>query len=309
MADQLRFFKQAFFQDQELDQVKKFTRPSGRSLILPYDQFIEHDCRHLDAESDAGNPAYIMKLAVDGRYNAVAVHYGVAKRYWTQVKASGLPLILKVNGKTSIPSQRLPLSVHTSFVEDAAKLGAVGVGYTMYYGSPRQDEDLPQLARVRQECEKYGLALIVWAYPRGEAIDAKGGASSSYALESAARMAMEMGATVIKSNLPKAMKPEFLEEKNIPEYYRKLEKDLQAIASPYEQKLERAKRVVKAASGVPVLFSGGEEIDEGAFKDNSTACLKAGCYGFIFGRNMWKRDYDTAMRLTKELSEMLDTSD
>lgn len=306
MADQLRFFQKAFFDQKELEQVKKFTRDSGRSLILPYDQFIEHDCRHMDAQSDAGDPGYIMKLAMDGKYNGVAVHYGVAKRYWTQIKSSGLPLILKINGKTSIPSQKMPLSVHTSFVEDAAKIGAVGVGYTMYYGSPRQDEDLPQLAHVRQECEKYGLPLIVWAYPRGEAIDAKGGAGSSYALESAARLAMEMGATVIKSNLPKAMKEGYAENEGIPKYYREMEKELSAIGDPAAQKLERAKRVVKAASGVPVLFSGGEETDEGSFMENTMACLNAGCYGFIFGRNMWKRPYEDAMRLTTTLSDLLD---
>ena len=65
-------------------------------------------------------------------------------------------------------------------------MGAVAVGYTMYYGSPRQTEDLPQLAAVRKECDKYGMPLIVWAYPRGAAMNEKGGAGTSYALESAA---------------------------------------------------------------------------------------------------------------------------
>lgn len=304
-VDQLRFFQKANFDENELLQVKKMLRKSGRTLILPYDQFVEHDARHLDAESDAGDPDYIMKLAVEGGYNAVAVHYGVAKRYWRKLKQNQIPLILKINGKTSFPQGKQPLSVFTSFVEDAAKLGASGVGYTMYYGSPRQDEDLPQLAGVRYKCEEFKLPLIVWAYPRGEAIDAKGGASSSYTLESAARMAMEMGATVIKSNLPKAMKTEFLNNEAVPEYFRKIEKELAVLPAP-EQKLERAKRVIKAASGIPVLFSGGEEIDEGSLMENSKACLDAGCFGFIFGRNMWKRPFDIAMRLTKELSGLLD---
>ena len=303
--DQLHFFQKADFDESELTQVKKILRKSGRTLILPYDQFIEHDARHLDAESDAGDPDYIMKLAVEGGYNAVAVHYGVAKRYWRKLKQNQMPLILKINGKTSFPSAKQPLSAYTSYVEDAAKLGAVGVGYTMYYGTPRQDEDFPQLASVRYKCEEFKLPLIVWAYPRGEAVDAKGGAGSSYALESAARMAMEMGATIIKSNLPKAMKPEFLNNEAIPEYFRKVEKDLINLPA-LQQKLERAKRVVKAASGIPVLFSGGEEIDEGSLMENSKACLDAGCFGFIFGRNMWKRPFDVAMRLTKDLSALLD---
>src|SRR3989338_2174178 len=165
MSDQkLRFFKQAHFSKEELKHVSRFVRESGTTLILPYDQFVEHDSRHLEAESDAGNPDYIMQLGVEGGYNAVAIHYGLSKRFWTKYK-NKIPLILKVNGKSSIPSGDEPLSVHTSFVEDAVDIGADGVGYTMYYGSPRQDEDLPQLSRVRRECEKAGLPLVVWAYP------------------------------------------------------------------------------------------------------------------------------------------------
>jgi len=178
MADsKLSFFQKAYFSKEELANVSKFVRPSGRCLMLPYDQFIEHDCRHLDAESDSGNPDYIMQLGVEGGYNAVAVHYGLAKRFWQKYK-NKIPLILKISGKTSIPPANKPLSLHTSFVADAVDIGAAGVGYTMYYGSLRQDEDLPQLARIRRECEQAGLPLIVWAYPRGEAIDAKGMFSS-----------------------------------------------------------------------------------------------------------------------------------
>ena len=115
-------------------------------------------------ENGSDDPDFIMKLAVDGGYNAVAVHYGVAKRYWAKLGGK-IPLILKLNGKTSFPSQANALSVHTSWVEDAVKIGAAGVGYTMYYGSPAQNLDLPQLARVRSDCEEAGLPLIVWAYP------------------------------------------------------------------------------------------------------------------------------------------------
>jgi class I fructose-bisphosphate aldolase len=73
----------------------------------------------------------------------------------------------------------------------------------LYVGSPRQDLDLHQLRGVRQDCERYGMPLIVWAYPRGAAIDKKGSANSFYAIDYAARMAMEMGADVVKLNFPK----------------------------------------------------------------------------------------------------------
>ncbi len=302
--DRLRFFRQARLGPGEIARVRPLTRDNGTSIILPYDQFIEHDCRHFEAESDAGNPDYIMELGTDLGFNAVAVHYGIARRYWTKTEGR-IPLIVKVNGKTSIPSDAQALSTATSFVEDAVRIGATGIGYTLYYGSPRQDEDLPQLAAVRRECERYGLPLIVWAYPRGEAIDAKGGKETSYALESAARLAMEMGATVVKSNLPKAAKPDFLKNEKVPKYYRELEEQLQKM-DPAAQATERARRVVKASTGIPVLFSGGEGTSAETVVMNATACVNGGCFGFIIGRNMWKRTKPEARKIVDQLTALLD---
>lgn len=303
MNQKLRFFQQASFSMEELQNIAKFVRNNGTSLILPYDQFIEHDSRHLEAESDAGNPNYIIQLGIEGGYNAVALHYGLAKRFWKKYQHK-IPLILKVNGKTSIPPADRPLSVFTSFVEDAAEIGAVAVGYTMYYGSDRQDEDLPQLAQVRRSCEKFGLPLMVWAYPRGKSIEEKGGRDSSYAIESATRMATEMGATIIKANIPKAL-PQNFDSLDVPSYYKKIEKELKNLNS-LDSKKERIQRVVKSAQGIPVLFSGGSEISDEDLLNNAKQCIEGGCFGFIFGRNMWKRPNENALKITKLLQHLLD---
>lgn len=300
----MRFFQDRHYSIGELSRLRQMVRESGTSLILPYDQFIEHDNRHVHPNPVASDPDYICKLAEDGGYNGVAVHYGVAKRYWSKLQGS-VPLVLKLNGKTSFPDQSEPLSVHTCSVEDAVKLGAAAVGYTMYYGSPRQTEDLPQLAAVREECDIYGMPLIVWAYPRGKAVDAKGGKECSYAIESATRMAVEMGATVIKANLPVATGADFFDNSSVPEYYRNVEKELQAM-DPKAQKWERAKRVVEAAQGIPVLFSGGSQIGDEDLIENAQACIDAGCFGFIFGRNMWKREKKAALEMTEKFQGMLD---
>lgn len=303
MADALRYFRSFHYASGELARLRSFCRPNGTTLILPYDQFIEHDARHLEAKSDAGNPHYIMQLALEGGYNGVAVHYGVAKRAWTRLEGQ-VPLILKVNGKTSIPPDDQALSVHTSWVEDAVRIGASAIGYTMYYGTPRQDEDLPQLAAVRRECDRYGMPLVVWAYPRGEAVDAKGGRDTSYMVESAVRMAAEMGASVIKANFPKAP-PENFAELKVPSYFKNLEKDLAGLSDD-EQFAERARRTVRAGQGVPVLFSGGSQIGDEDLLRRARFGVKAGAWGFIFGRNMWKREKRSALEITKKIQGLLD---
>jgi fructose-bisphosphate aldolase, class I len=301
--DALHHFRHARFSVGELTRVRQILDDHGKSLILPYDQFVEHDCRHLDAQSDGGNPNYILDLARDGGFTGLVVHHGIAKRYWPRLEGR-VPLIVKLNGKTGIPSQARAFSAMTSSVEEAVRLGAVAVGYTLYYGSPRESDDLPQLAGVRTECERLGIPLIVWAYPRGEDIDRKGGPDTSYAVESATRLAMEMGATVIKSNVPRpARQVDFLENASIPAYYRKLEAELGETA---EEALQtRVDRVVDAAQGVPVLFSGGSELDDDDLLARAEVCVKAGCLGFIFGRNMWKRDRAKALEITERLKNLL----
>lgn len=300
----MRFFEGKHYSIGELARLGQMVRHSGTSLILPYDQFIEHDNRHAEGRPECSDPNYICQLAIDGGYNAVAVHYGLAKRYWGKV-ASQVPLLLKINGKTSLPDQSEPLSTHTAWVEDAVQLGAAAIGYTMYYGSPRESEDIPQLAAVRSECDRFGMPLVIWAYPRGKAVDAKGGKDCSYAVESAVRMAVEMGASVIKANLPVPAPADFLENASVPGYYKNVEKELLSLDDK-AQKWERARRVVAAAQGIPVLFSGGSEISDDDLMENAQACVDAGCFGFIFGRNMWKREKAAALEMTRDFQSMLD---
>ena len=92
----------------------------------------------------------------------------------------------------------------------------------MYLGCTLQTDDLHQLKGVREDCDRFGMPLIVWAYPRGSAIDAKGGRDSFYAIDYAARMAMEMGADVVKLNMPK-LNPET--DKDSPAPYNEMEVD------------------------------------------------------------------------------------
>ena len=138
-----------------------------------------------------------------------------------------MPLLLKVNGKTDVPPSDDALSTTNASVEDAVRLGADAVGYTLYVGSPRQDQDLHQLKGVREDCDRYGMPLVIWAYPRGTYIEEKGGQHSLYAIDYAARMAMEMGADVVKLNLPS---PE--PDKDSPAPYNELEVSQEEAVQP-----------------------------------------------------------------------------
>ena len=128
-------------------------------MLLPIDQGIEHGPRDFFPNPASKDPEYQFKLAAEAGYSALACQIGMAEKYYPDY-AGEVPLILKVNGKTDIPSSAHAFSACNATVEDAVRLGA-------------------------------------------DAIGAKGGAGSFYAIDYAARMAMEMGADVVKLNYPK----------------------------------------------------------------------------------------------------------
>jgi fructose-bisphosphate aldolase, class I len=174
---------------------------NGTAIFLPYDQGLEHGPRDFFANPAAGDPRYIVKLALEGGFNGIAVQIGLAEKFYWEY-AGEVPLILKLNGKTEIPSDAAALSpVHAS-VADAVRLGADAVGYTLYVGTPAQEQDFAQYRTVREDAHRLGMPLVVWAYPRGEAVNAKGGKDSFYAVHYAARVASELGADVVKVNFP-----------------------------------------------------------------------------------------------------------
>jgi class I fructose-bisphosphate aldolase len=49
---------------------------NGTAIFLPYDQGLEHGPRDFFDNPVSGDPAYILKLAVEGGFNGVAVQIG-----------------------------------------------------------------------------------------------------------------------------------------------------------------------------------------------------------------------------------------
>ncbi len=263
---------------------------NGFALILPIDQGLEHGPIDFVPNPDSTNPEYQLTLAKEGGYSGIVFHIGLAEKYMKEF-AGEVPLILKINGKTNIPSDKEAFSPCDATVEDAVRLGADAVGYTLYIGSPAQDRDFIQLARVRVDCERFGMPLVVWSYPRGEAAEAKGGRDSLYAIDYAARVANEVGADVVKLNMPA------------------FDEKAKASPKPYNEIVleprEAVEKIVKSAGKTLVLISGGSKISDQDLLDKARDCLEAGVTGLIFGRNMWQRPLDDALRLTQEIKKMM----
>src|SRR5215212_755308 len=269
----------------------EFGPGNGTLLLLPIDQGIEHGPRDFFPNPASKDPEYQFRLAAEAGYSAIACQIGLATKYYPDY-AGQVPLILKVNGKTDVPPSDEALSTTNASVEDAVRLGADAVGYTLYVGSPRQDDDLHQLEGVRQDCDRFGMPLIIWAYPRGTAIEKKGGRDSFYAIDYAARLAMEMGGDIVKLNLPK-INPE--KDKDAPAPYNELDVSQE----------EAVRQVVSSAGRSLVVLSGGSKTDDEQLLQQTRFIMEAGGSGVIYGRNVWQRDHSDAIEIIDQVKEIM----
>ncbi len=141
----------------------------------------------------------------------------------------------------------------------------------------------PGVGRARQ----LGMPLIVWSYPRGDYVAKKGGRESLYAVDYAARVALELGADVVKINYPVASE----KDADSPAPYPTLHLSPEAAFH----------KVVQSAGRAFVLVSGGEKVDDTDLLTKVRSSMEAGATGIIFGRNLWQRPRDEALAITREI--------
>jgi class I fructose-bisphosphate aldolase len=269
----------------------EFGPGNGTLLLLPIDQGIEHGPRDFFPNPASKDPEYQFRLAAEAGYSAIACEIGLATKYYPDY-AGQVPLVLKLNAKTDVPPSDEALSPCNAAVEDAVRLGADAVGYTLYAGSPKQEEDFMQLRQVRQDCDRFGMPLVIWAYPRGKYIEQKGGRDSFYAIDYAARVAMEMGADVVKLNMPK-INPD--KDKDSPAPYNE---------GGFSQE-EAIRHCVESAGRSLVVLSGGSKVDDEKLLAQTRFIMEAGGSGVIYGRNVWQREWSQAREIIEQIKEIM----
>lgn len=225
----------------------------GKMIYLAYDQGLEHGPTG-DFNDKNVDPLYIIEIAKKGKYNGVVFQKGIAEKYNEEIKASGIPLIVKLNGKTNL-SKGEPISEPICTVEEAVKLGAKAVGFTIYIGSKHEAHMMKHFAKIEREAHKRGLPIITWIYPRGKGIEGK---SDRELLSYAARVGLEIGADIVK-----------LHWKGTPD-------DL--------------KWAVKSAGRCKIVVAGGLKKSEKEFLQDVKKVISVGVSGLAVGRNIWQSD-------------------
>ena len=264
---------------------------TGKLVILPVDQGFEHGpARSFAPNPPAYDPRYHFELAISAGCNAYAAPLGFIEAGAREF-AGEVPLILKLNDADSLLDEADPSQALTGSVQDALRLGASAIGFTIYPGSARQYDMFDQGRALAEEAKACGLAVVVWSYPRGSGLS-KAGETAIDVVAYAAQIAAQLGAHIIKVKLP----TDHLEQEAAKAVYEK-----QKI--PIATQAERVKHVIDSAFAGRriVIFSGGAaNFDDAALHAEFVAIRDGGGFGSILGRNSFQRPRDQALTLLND---------
>jgi class I fructose-bisphosphate aldolase len=263
---------------------------TGKVVILPVDQGYEHGpARSFASNPPAYDPHYLYQLALDAGLSGYAAPLGLLEQ-GADTFAGELPTILKMNSANSLAAGT-PDQAVTASVKDALRLGCMGVGFTIYPGSDACYAMMEELREIIREAKSYGLAAVVWSYPRGGKVS-KSGETALDIVAYAAHMAALMGANVIKVKPP---------DENL---------DLDAAKKVYEAEdidrstlAARVRHVMQCAFAGKrlVVFSGGDATSTEGLLETIRQIRDGGGSGSIIGRNSFRRPKAEALEMLDEV--------
>jgi class I fructose-bisphosphate aldolase len=258
---------------------------TGKLVILPVDQGFEHGpARSFAANPAAYDPHYHFDLAIEAGLSAYAAPLGFIEA-GADTFAGQIPTILKVNSSNSLAT--LKDQAITGTVNDALRLGCSAIGFTIYPGSEFAFEMMEEIREMAEEAKAAGLAVVVWSYPRGDAIS-KDGETAMDICAYAAHMAALLGAHIIKVKPPTA----FLEQGEAKKVYEKEKIDIATMAA-------RIRHVTQACFNGKriVVFSGGAAKGLDGLFDEIRGIRDGGGNGSIIGRNTFQRPREEALKM------------
>jgi fructose-bisphosphate aldolase, class I len=230
--------------------LNKITK-KGKAMYLAYDQGLEHGPSS-DFNSKNVDPLFILDIAKRGKYQGIVFHKGIAEKYGKEIRASKVPLIVKLNGKTRLFKGE-PLAEPICTVTEAVKLGAKTVGFTIYIGSEHEAHMIRHFSKIEREAHVKGLPVILWVYPRGKSVKND---TSREMMAYAARFGLEIGADIVKLK--------------------------------WNGNVKDLEWVVKSAGRCKVVVAGGVKKGEEAFLKQVEGIVEAGSAGLAVGRNIWQ---------------------
>ena len=277
---------------------------TGYLSIFPVDQAMEHTA----AYSFYSNPIYfdpenIIKMAIEGGTNGVASNLGVlglhAKRY-----ADRIPFILKLNHSEHLTYPEKIDQLLFATVEQAAEMGAVGVGATIYFGSNESHKQIVDISRQFKRAHELGLCTILWCYPRNPNYSGDGkNYDTSVDITS---QAIHIGAT-IEADIVKQKMPESTFGFRDLQFSKYTQEMYDALLTDHPIDLVRYQVAHSYMGKIGLINSGGESNGEDDLAEAvRTAVInkRGGGSGLIMGRKVFKKPFADGVALLHAVQDV-----
>jgi len=276
---------------------------TGYVSILPVDQGIEHSA----GASFAPNPIYfdpesIVKLAIEGGCNAVASTLGVlgavSRKY-----AHRIPFIVKINHNEFLSYPNRFDQLLFASVKQAADMGAVAVGATIYFGSDESSRQIIEVSRAFQEAHERGLTTILWCYLRNAEFKK---ADKDYHLAAdLTGQANHLGVT-IEADIIKQKLPETNGGYNALKFGKTHKKVYEELTSDHPIDMVRYQVANCYMGRCGLINSGGASGQNDLAEAVRTAVInkRAGGMGLISGRKAFQRPFAEGVRLLNAIQDV-----
>lgn len=280
---------------------------TGYVSILPVDQGIEHSA----GASFAPNPAYfdpenIVKLAIEGGCSGVASTLGVlgacSRKY-----AHKIPFIVKINHNEFLSHPNTFDQRLFSSVEQAADMGAVGIGATIYFGSEESRRQIEEISEAFERAHQLGLFTILWCYCRNNAFKSDKDYHVSADLTGQANhLGVTIQADIIKQKLPEN-NGGYLALNTGESAYGKTDKRIYSeLTTDHEIDLARY-QVANCYMGKIGLISSGGASGSNDLQDaavTATINKRAGGMGLICGRKAFQKPLKEGIEILNVIQDV-----
>lgn len=277
---------------------------TGYVSVLPVDQGIEHSA----GASFAPNPAYfdpenIVRLAIEGGCNAVASTLGVlgavARKY-----AHKIPFLVKLNHNELLTYPNKYDQIMFANVEQAADMGAVAVGATIYFGSEESSRQIQEVSDAFHAAHEMGLATFLWCYLRNSAFK-KDGTDYHVAADltsQANHLGVTIEADIIKQKQAETNKNGFGDIK-----FGKTHKAVYSTLSSDNPIDMTRYQVAGCYMGRAGLINSGGASGDNDFRDAARTAVinkRAGGTGLISGRKAFQRPMEEGVKLLNIIQDV-----
>lgn len=279
---------------------------TGYLSILPVDQGIEHSAGASFAKNiEYFDPENIVKLAMEGGCNAVASTVGalgmVSKKY-----ADKIPFIVKLNHNELLTYPNKYDQIMFGSVQQAKDMGALGVGATIYFGSPESGRQITEVAQAFAEAHRLGMFTVLWCYLRSSSFKKDKDYHLSADLSGQANhLGVTIEADIIKQKLPEnnggylALGQESSYGKTDKRVYEQLTSDNPIDLTRYQ--------VANCYMGrIGLINSGGASGENDLQQAVMTAVInkRAGGSGLISGRKAFQKSRDKGVEILNAIQDV-----